>query len=300
MPRLEGLDLVDRLSPRPEAPDDRDLREVHVHAVVDHVAGDDEVEVRDVQDGGVVAVGGAGLDDHEVVALEREPVVGHRHGRDRRRRDPRIDLVPQHRSRGDAGVHLGDRPRRGDDARPEPLGQHPGGEPVIAMAVGDEDVGDVAPLRGDPVADQVRLVRCQRRVGQHCVLAAVDQRARLGREPLRLAVRQDAVLRRRLVDEDLVRQGLAHGFGSAHRGLRRGRREDRSPRARSRPSTPGSAPGPVAIRNQTRWPVRQARIPRPPPSRSRFRMRGSRRSTRAPTGPWRIPCRPAHTRSSPC
>src|SRR6476660_2804027 len=71
VPRPEGLDAVDRLAPRAEASDDRGLHEVHVNAVVDHVAGDDEIEIRDVQDGGVIAVGRAHLDDHQLVILER-------------------------------------------------------------------------------------------------------------------------------------------------------------------------------------------------------------------------------------
>jgi hypothetical protein len=66
--------------------------------------------------------------------------------------------------------------------RPEPLGQQPGGEPVIAVTVRDEDVDDVAPLRGDPVAEQARLICRHRGVVQHRVLAAVGQRARLGED----------------------------------------------------------------------------------------------------------------------
>src|SRR5690242_5120520 len=79
--RLQRLDPVDRLAPRAEAAD-RALPEVHVDAVVDRVAGDDELEVRDVQDRGVVAVGVADLDDRELVVLEGEAVVRHRDGGD--------------------------------------------------------------------------------------------------------------------------------------------------------------------------------------------------------------------------
>ena len=61
---LEPLDLVDRRAPRSEVALDRGLRQVHVDAVVDHVTGDDELEVRDVQDCGGLAVGVADLDDH--------------------------------------------------------------------------------------------------------------------------------------------------------------------------------------------------------------------------------------------
>ena len=162
----------------------------------------------------------------------------------------RVHLVPEQRPRGDVGVHLRDRSRRGDDACPEALGQQPGGEPVIAVAVGDEDVGEVAALRGDPVAEHTRLVGRHRGVGQHRVLAAVDQRARLGREPLRLAVRQDAVLRRRLVDEDVVGEApgrvvrdLRRGVAAAHVGLHRAVGHHACAPARaSRPRRPWSMP----------------------------------------------------------
>ena len=53
VPGLQRLDLVDREAPRSEAADDPDLREIHVNAVVDHVAGDDEPEVPHVEDGRV-------------------------------------------------------------------------------------------------------------------------------------------------------------------------------------------------------------------------------------------------------
>jgi hypothetical protein len=72
MPGLEGLDLVDRFPPRPEAADGHALAAVHVNAVADRIAGDDQLEIRDVEDGGVVAVGVADLDDHEIVSFERE------------------------------------------------------------------------------------------------------------------------------------------------------------------------------------------------------------------------------------
>jgi hypothetical protein len=40
-----------------------------MNAVVDHIAGDDQLEIGDVQDGGVAAVDGADLDDRQVVAF---------------------------------------------------------------------------------------------------------------------------------------------------------------------------------------------------------------------------------------
>ena len=167
-----------------------------------------------MQDGAVRAVGVTGLDDHEVVSFEREAVAGDCHRGDGRGRDqPRVQLVPQHRPRGGARPHLPDRARGGDDTGPEPVGQQPGGEPVIAVAVGDEDVRQVPALALDPVADRTRLFGRQPRVRQHRLLAAVDQRAGLRGEPLRLSVRQQAVLWRRVVDEHVV--GEVPGQGHA-------------------------------------------------------------------------------------
>jgi len=40
----------------------------------------------------------------------------------------------------------------------EPLGQHVGGEPVIAVAVGGEDVGESLASGLDPLADRVGLL----------------------------------------------------------------------------------------------------------------------------------------------
>ena len=105
-------------------------------------------------------------------------------------------------------------PARGDDAGPEPLGQQAGGEPVIAVAVGDEDVGEVPALAGDPVAERARLLDRHPRVGQHRVLAPVDQRAGHRGEQPRLAVGKEPVLRRRVVDEDVVGEGAR--FGCTH------------------------------------------------------------------------------------
>jgi len=96
------------------------------------------------------------------------------------------------------------RARGGDDTGPEAFGQQPGGEPVIAVAVGDEDVRQVPALRGDPVAEHLRMIFRQPGVRQHRVLVPVDQRAGHGREPLRLSVRQITVLWRRVVDEHVV------------------------------------------------------------------------------------------------
>jgi hypothetical protein len=85
---------------------------------------------------------------------------------------------------------------------------------MVAVAMGDEDVGHVPALCRDPIAERTRLIGRHPRIGQHRVLAPVDQRAGHGREALRLSVWQDAVLGRRVVDEDLVGK-------AAIRGLRR-------------------------------------------------------------------------------
>jgi hypothetical protein len=130
-----------------------------------------------VQDGGVVAVGVADLDDHEVVSLEREAVVRRADGGDRRRRDPVVHLVPEQRPRCDAAAHLGDRAFARDDAGAEPLRQQARREPVVAVAVGDEDVRQVPAVGGDPVAEHASLVRRHARIGQHRIPRAVDQRA---------------------------------------------------------------------------------------------------------------------------
>src|SRR5262249_11269142 len=205
MPGFERRDLVDRRPPWPEAIHEHTLPEPHVNAVVDHIPGDNQPEIRNVDDAGVVGVAVADLHKHEVVSFEREAVVRDRHRRDGRWRDPWVHLVPKKRTPGDGGLHLRDRARGGDDAGPESFCQQSGGEPVIAVAVGDEDVGQLPMLAGDPVAERSRLIRRERGVRQHRILAPIDQRARDGRAPLRLAVRKDAVeVGQRVVDEDVV------------------------------------------------------------------------------------------------
>jgi hypothetical protein len=82
VPGLEGLDLLDRVPPRSRRGFARGTcarrcrSRLPVHAVVDHVSRDNECEIRDVEDGRVVAVGVADLDDHEFVSLEREALSG--------------------------------------------------------------------------------------------------------------------------------------------------------------------------------------------------------------------------------
>jgi hypothetical protein len=185
-----------------------------VNSVVDHVPGDDQPQIRDVQHAIVVGVGVADLDHHQVVVLEGEPVVRDGHRGDRRWRDPLVELVPQQRPRRHVAVHLGDGTGGGDDTGSEPFGQQPGGVPVIAVAVGDEDVRHVSALASDPVAEYACLIFGHPGVGEHGVLAAVDQRAGHGREPLRLPVREKTVLWRRVVDEHVVGEvpGLVHDW----------------------------------------------------------------------------------------
>ena len=75
VPGLEGFDLVDRLSPGPEAVDVHTLPDVQVGAVVDHISGDDKFEIGDVEDAGLVGVGVADLNHLEIVSFEREAVA---------------------------------------------------------------------------------------------------------------------------------------------------------------------------------------------------------------------------------
>ena len=80
---------------------------------------------------------------------------------------------------------------------------------MIAVAVSNEDVSQVSILAGDPVAESTRLIRRERGICQHRILAPVDQRARDGRAPFRLSVRKQAsaVIRRRIVHEHFVSEG---------------------------------------------------------------------------------------------
>ena len=88
-----------------------------------------KIEIRDVQDGGVVAVGGptSTITSSCPSSVKRlsgtvTAVTG----------DGEIPGYSLSQSSGRVAalrVHLLDRPRAGDDARPEPLRQHLGGEP---------------------------------------------------------------------------------------------------------------------------------------------------------------------------
>ena len=109
-------------------------------------------------------------------------------------------------------MHLRDGSRGGDDPRSKPFREQSGAEPVIAMTVRDEDVRKLPAVCDDPVAERMRLVGCERGVGQDRILAPIDERARNGREPLRLSVRKDAVLWRRLADEYIVTESAPEPF----------------------------------------------------------------------------------------
>ena len=70
--------------------------------------------------------------------------------------------------------------------------QKVGAEPVIAVAVGGVDGGQVLAGALDPVADAVHLLVGERRVDQHGVAFAVDQRGGDRRGDDRAAVGQRA------------------------------------------------------------------------------------------------------------
>jgi hypothetical protein len=91
------------------------------------------------------------FDDDEVMTLQSEAVVGYWGCGDRGRRDlPGISLVPHELAAGRVVVHLLDGAGRGDDRRVEPIGEDTGGEPVIPVAVGGDDMGHVLPAGLDP------------------------------------------------------------------------------------------------------------------------------------------------------
>ena len=77
---------------------------------------------------------------------------------------------------------------------------------MIAVAVSNEDVSQVSILAGDPVAESTRLIRRERGICQHRILAPVDQGARHRGATLRFSVRKQAsaVIRRRIVHEHFI------------------------------------------------------------------------------------------------
>src|SRR5262245_23837850 len=114
-------------------------------------------------------------------------------------------------------MHARDRSRSGHNAGPEPFRQQGGGEPVIAVAVRNEDVRDPTTLSSDPVAERTRLIRRERGIREHRILAPEDQRTRDRRASLRLSIRKEtSVPRRRAADEHLVMELRWSGHGAAH------------------------------------------------------------------------------------
>jgi hypothetical protein len=94
------------------------------------------------------------FDDDEVMTLEGEAVVGNNgRGDGRWRNVPGISRVPHGLPTNHVVVHLLDRAGRGDDRRVKPVGEDAGGEPVIPVAMGGDDMGQVLPAGLDPVTD---------------------------------------------------------------------------------------------------------------------------------------------------
>jgi len=72
MPGLERRDSVDRFTPGCEPSYNNAFPEIEVSAVVNHVPGDNQSEVRNMEHAVVVGVPVADLHDHQVVSFERE------------------------------------------------------------------------------------------------------------------------------------------------------------------------------------------------------------------------------------
>ena len=115
----------------------------------------------------------ADVDDVEFVAFQRETVVRRCHRGDRRWWDV-VHLVPQERAGGDTCVRLLDDALGRDDAGSEPVGEQLGSEPVVPVAVGDVDIGQLASLRGDAFAEIARRRRSKAGVAQDGALPSAD------------------------------------------------------------------------------------------------------------------------------
>lgn len=131
-------------------------------------------------------------------------VARHRHGRDRRWWDACVDLVPHDRSRSVVRVHLLDSSRARDNSSTESFRQQSGGEPVVPVAMGDEDVGEVPVFRGDPVTECIRLIGRESGISENRIPTSGHEGARDWRELLSLAVRQLTGGWWRIVDEHVV------------------------------------------------------------------------------------------------
>jgi len=194
--RAQLLDGVQRLEPG-AAPVAAGVGQEQVDVVVGGVARHHQPDHRNVQAGGGVGVGMAELDRHQPVAFQAKPV-----GRDRIRDRGRgrrggqrlgeagLPLPIQHLSLR-VRAHLldhagnGEGPRGGerrqDGAKPEP---------VIGVAMGDVNGGQVPPGRRDPRAQRLGLRLGEQRVHQHRVLVAADEGRRRRRPHALVLVRR--------------------------------------------------------------------------------------------------------------
>ena len=126
-----------------------------VDAVVGDVAGDDGIQAGDVDEGRRCGVGLGDGDDPQLVAFQVDHVAVEGIGHDRVPGDlPGEERVPElHRLRAELPLRVGDDGRRGDSPgageRIQDRGQ---AEEVIAVAVGDVDLGEVLPGGPDPLA----------------------------------------------------------------------------------------------------------------------------------------------------
>jgi hypothetical protein len=184
--------------------------EVLVDPVVDDVTGDDEAEVGDVQHAGVVGVAVPDLDDTQLVPFEEDPVAEFLDGGggDGRVRDlSGQDAVPESRARPGGAVHLLDGGRRCHHlGAGEPFGDARSAEPVVAVRVGGEDVGQLPAAGPHPLRDDVRLGGGERWVDENRLVAAEDERRGDRRPGAGAPVRQEIRKGERdgLGDQDLV------------------------------------------------------------------------------------------------
>jgi hypothetical protein len=175
--RMQRGHLVERVEPGFQA-GVANFQQHRVHAVVDDIARHDQADGRHVQHGGVVGVGVPDLDGGQPMAFQFEAPGRNRLGQHGRVADQAGEvLVPVVRPRVGLLVHLADGAFGGVHGGAGETLQHLGGaEPVVAVPVGDVDEGQ--PLAGpfDPVAQRLGLGHRPRRVGQHRVALAADQR----------------------------------------------------------------------------------------------------------------------------
>src|ERR1700745_3486740 len=90
----------------------------------------------------------------------------------------RKELVPNKLAHRHIAVHLVDSAGGGNDFGTESVGERAGREPVVAVSVGDEDVGEVLAARLYPVPDGAALVKGERRVDKNSVVITMNQSGR--------------------------------------------------------------------------------------------------------------------------